>query len=239
MNPAFTRVLGYSEAYFLSHPYLEFVHPDDRAATMRIMTEVATGHASPYFENRYRCADGEYRWMAWSSSAAAAVDGLFYAVARDRRIHPRHLPHVPGSEFSGAAGCGCLAPACYPSRMLPAFESKSQPPLSRIAFWFRFLRYLAFALGLLVFSLGIGMTGYHNLESMTWLDAFLNASMILGGMGPVDVVKTEGGKLFAGFYALFSGIVVLAVAGILFSPLVHRLLHKFHFENDGGRNNPE
>jgi hypothetical protein len=110
------------------------------------------------------------------------------------------------------------------------FESKSQPPLSRIAFWFRFLRYLAFAGGLLVLSLGIGMIGYHNLESMSWLDAFLNASMILGGMGPVDVLKTEGGKLFAGFYALFSGIVVLAVAGILFSPLIHRLLHKFHFE---------
>ena len=116
------------------------------------------------------------------------------------------------------------------------FESRSQPPLSRIAFWFRFLRYLAFALGLLAVSLGAGMLGYHGFENMSWLDAFLNASMILGGMGPVDVLRTEGGKLFAGFYALFSGIVVLAVAGILFSPLVHRLLHKFHFENDTDRN---
>ena len=119
--------------------------------------------------------------------------------------------------------------------MLPSFESKSQPPLSRIAFWFRFLRYLGVALSLLAASLGAGMIGYHSLESMSWLDAFLNAAMILGGMGPVDVVKTEGGKLFAGFYALFSGIVVLAVAGILFSPLVHRLLHKFHFENETNR----
>ncbi len=75
------------------------------------------------------------------------------------------------------------------------------------------------------------MLGYHGFEGMPWLDAFLNASMILGGMGPVDVLKTEGGKLFAGFYALFSGIVVLAVAGILFSPIVHRILHKFHFED--------
>ena len=114
--------------------------------------------------------------------------------------------------------------------MLPDFESKSQPPLSRTAFWFRFLRYLAFALSLLVLSLGLGMLGYHSLESMSWLDAFLNASMILGGMGPVDILHTQHGKLFAGFYALFSGIVVLAMAGILFSPLIHRLLHKFHFE---------
>lgn len=115
--------------------------------------------------------------------------------------------------------------------MLPAFESKLQQPLSRAAFRIRFLRYLALALGLLAVSLGAGMTGYKYFEGMSWLDAFLNASMILGGMGPVDVLRTDGGKLFAGFYALFSGVVVLAVAGILFGPLVHRLLHKFHFEN--------
>jgi PAS domain S-box-containing protein len=83
VNPAFTRVLGYSAEYFLSRQFLEFLHPDDREATMRVMAGVMTGDASSYFENRYRCADGEYRWLAWSSSAAAAVDGLFYAVARD------------------------------------------------------------------------------------------------------------------------------------------------------------
>ena len=115
--------------------------------------------------------------------------------------------------------------------MLPEFESKSQAPLSPTAFWFRFLRYLALAGGLIAISLGAGMFGYHYFESMSWLDAFLNASMILGGMGPVDTLHTEGGKLFAGLYALFSGIMVLAVAGILFGPLVHRLLHKFHFES--------
>jgi hypothetical protein len=116
--------------------------------------------------------------------------------------------------------------------MLPDFESKSQPPLSRAAFWLRFLKYVAFAGGLLGVSLGIGMSGYHTFEGMSWLDAFLNAAMILGGMGPVDVLRTAGGKTFAGFYALFSGIIVLAVAGILFSPLIHRLLHKFHFEEE-------
>jgi hypothetical protein len=110
------------------------------------------------------------------------------------------------------------------------FESRYQRPIPLGAFSLRFLRYLAFALALLAVSLGAGVLGYRGFEGMSWLDAFLNASMILGGMGPVDVLRTEGGKLFAGFYALFSGIVVLAVAGIMFSPVVHRILHKFHFE---------
>jgi PAS domain S-box-containing protein len=83
VNPAFTRILGHSEKDLLSQPYLEFVHPDDRAETVSVMTEVVAGRPSPYFENRFRCADGDYRWIAWSSSAAAEVGGLFYAVARD------------------------------------------------------------------------------------------------------------------------------------------------------------
>jgi PAS domain S-box-containing protein len=83
VNPAFTRILGYSEARLRSQPFLEFIHPDDRAATVEIMTQVIGGLPSTYFENRFRCIDGEYRWVAWSSSAAAHADGLFYAVARD------------------------------------------------------------------------------------------------------------------------------------------------------------
>jgi PAS domain S-box-containing protein len=83
VNPAFTRILGYSEAELLARPFIELLHPDDREATVQIMVQVVEGSASTYFENRFRCADGEYRWMAWSSSAAVAVGGLFYAVARD------------------------------------------------------------------------------------------------------------------------------------------------------------
>ena len=79
------------------------------------------------------------------------------------------------------------------------------------------------------------MLGYHALENLSWIDSFLNASMILGGMGPVNELKTEAGKLFAGLYALFSGIVFLVIAGIIFAPLVHRLLHRFHFEADDER----
>lgn len=83
---------------------------------------------------------------------------------------------------------------------------------------------------LAVFALVVGMAGYHFFEVMSWVDAFTNASMILSGMGPLSPLHTTGGKLFAGCYALFSGLVFIAVSGILTAPIAHRLLHKFHLE---------
>lgn len=80
----------------------------------------------------------------------------------------------------------------------------------------------------LMFSLAIGMIGYHYLENLSWLDALLNASMILGGMGPVNSLQTTAGKIFASFYALYSGVVLLAAVGILAAPIFHRFLHRFH-----------
>ena len=74
------------------------------------------------------------------------------------------------------------------------------------------------------------MLGYHLLEGFSWIDSLLNASMILGGMGPVDQLKTDSGKIFASFYALFSGIVFLVVAGVIFAPIIHRFMHKFHID---------
>ena len=85
-------------------------------------------------------------------------------------------------------------------------------------------------LGITVVSLAVGMWGYHAFESMTWIDAFANASMILSGMGPLAQPQTTGGKLFAGFYALYSGLAVVATTGITFAPVVHRFLHRFHAE---------
>jgi len=79
-------------------------------------------------------------------------------------------------------------------------------------------------------SLGLGMAGYHFLEGLPWLDAFLNASMILSGMGPVATIQTAGGKLFAGCYALFSGLAFITSIGVVFAPVFHRFLHKFHLE---------
>ena len=80
-------------------------------------------------------------------------------------------------------------------------------------------------------SLLIGMLGYRLLEGLSWLDAFVSASMLLGGMGPVDPLHTTGGKLFAGLYALYCGFMVIAIAGIIFAPIVHRFLHRFHLEH--------
>ena len=85
-------------------------------------------------------------------------------------------------------------------------------------------------LGIVALSLGVGMLGYRGFEGLPWLDAFLNASMILAGMGPVDTLHTTGGKLFAGCYAIYSGIALLTSVGLMFAPLVHRFLHRFHLE---------
>ena len=112
------------------------------------------------------------------------------------------------------------------------FEHRRQKPLSAAAFRIRLAKYLLGASLLVAIALGVGIVGYHVLASLSWIDSFLDASMILGGMGPVNELSTEGAKLFAGFYALFSGLIFIMVAGLVFSPLVHRLLHKFHFEED-------
>jgi hypothetical protein len=92
------------------------------------------------------------------------------------------------------------------------------------------LFHVAAALGLLLFSLTLGMAGYEHFEQLPWRDAFLNSAMLLGGMGPVDAPRTDGGKLFAGLYALYAGLVFLLVAGLVFAPVVHRVMHKFHWE---------
>ena len=110
------------------------------------------------------------------------------------------------------------------------FERHSQPLASPDEFKGRVLRFGFFAGGMILFSLLIGILGYHYFESLSWLDALLNASMILGGMGPVNPLQTVAGKLFASFYALYSGIILLASVGILFTPIFHRFLHRFHLE---------
>lgn len=110
------------------------------------------------------------------------------------------------------------------------FEHHSQPIATPSEFTRRMLRFGLFAAGIILFSLGIGILGYHYLESLSWIDSLLNASMILGGMGPVDALRTNAGKVFASFYALYSGIVLLASVGVLAAPIFHRFMHRFHFE---------
>jgi hypothetical protein len=110
------------------------------------------------------------------------------------------------------------------------YEHRSMPLLSRRAFARRMAGHALFALAFVVGSLAIGVGGYHWIEGMPFIDSLLNASMLLGGMGPVGDLHTVAGKLFASAYALFAGIGFLVVAGVLFAPIIHRFLHKFHLE---------
>jgi hypothetical protein len=110
------------------------------------------------------------------------------------------------------------------------YEPRSAALLPRRLFARRFAFHFAAAQLLVLFSLGIGMAGYRHFEAMSWPDAFVNSCMLLGGMGPVGDLKTDAGKIFAGLYALYCGLVFLIVAGVLLAPVVHRILHRFHWE---------
>ena len=110
------------------------------------------------------------------------------------------------------------------------FERRHEPLLPRAAFLRRVARHAGLTLGIVAGSLLIGILGYHLLEGLEWVDALVNAAMILGGMGPVDTLHTVAGKVFAALYALYSGLIFLVVAGVLFAPLFHRFLHRFHLE---------
>src|SRR5271154_447280 len=105
------------------------------------------------------------------------------------------------------------------------YEARAQRPISHAEFAKRVARHAAFALALTLLSLAIGMAGYRFFENLSWMDAFLNSAMLLGGMGPVNNPVTPAGKLFAGCYALYAGLVFLIVAGLLLVPLLHRILH--------------
>ncbi len=111
------------------------------------------------------------------------------------------------------------------------FEHRKQPLLSKRKFFNRLLFSILSAVLIIASALFIGIFGYHYFEDFGWIDSLLNASMILGGMGPVDILKTDGGKLFASFYALFSGTIFLVSIGIIMAPIFHRFLHHFHFED--------
>jgi hypothetical protein len=119
-------------------------------------------------------------------------------------------------------------------RSLLRYESKHQPVLPRREFAKRLAKNVLIAALLIGSSLVAGMIGYHSLEGLSWIDAFLNASMILSGMGPVTPVQTHGGKLFAGMYAIYSGMMVIVAASVFFAPVIHRMLHQFHADPEEG-----
>jgi hypothetical protein len=110
------------------------------------------------------------------------------------------------------------------------YEHRKQPLLSRAEFSKRVGRHGLVAFGVLVFGLGGGVLGYHYVAGLNWIDSFSNASMILGGMGPVDRLETDCAKIFASCYALFSGLAFVGIVSVLLAPFVHRLLHRVHAE---------
>jgi hypothetical protein len=111
------------------------------------------------------------------------------------------------------------------------YETRHERLLPFGAFLWRVAGHVGVCAAVVLASLLAGMIGYAHFEHLRWLDAFLNAAMLLGGMGPVELPQTPGGKLFAGLYALYSGMVFLVVAGIALSPVVHRVLHRFHLDD--------
>ncbi len=118
------------------------------------------------------------------------------------------------------------------------YEHRTQPLLPRRKFLRRLAKHGLVATGVVAVSLGLGILGYHFAAGLSWIDALLNAAMILTGEGPVDAMRTQAAKLFASLYSLFAGVVFLAIAGILMAPVAHRLLHRLHLdvqEGEGAR----
>ena len=144
------------------------------------------------------------------------------ASSKRRRLPQRH-PTDSVSRVGKAKG---------PRGWFLDYERRHHPLLPWPAFLRRVLVNLGLGLVVVGGSLAIGIWGYHFFEGLAVLDSFLNASMILSGMGPLWSPRTDGGKLFAGLYALYSGLAVLAIAGLVFAPLIHRFMHRFHAVDD-------
>ena len=114
------------------------------------------------------------------------------------------------------------------------YEKAHQPLAPAPRFARRVLRHTTAAAGVIALSLAAGIAGYHHFEGLPWIDALLNASMLMGGMGPVDALHTTAGKLFASAYALYCGLVVILATGILLAPFLHRMMHHFHCDPGRG-----
>jgi hypothetical protein len=112
------------------------------------------------------------------------------------------------------------------------YESRKHPPLPWSRFVRRLIAHFLAAMTLLGVSLFVGMYGYQHLEQLSWRDAFLNSAMLLGGMGPVNTPTTDAGKIFAGVYALYAGLFFLITVGIMFTPVLHRVMHTFHWDDE-------
>jgi len=110
------------------------------------------------------------------------------------------------------------------------FERRNERLAPLSVFVWRMISSVGIALGMIALALSIGIAGYHFIAGFAWIDSLLEASMILGGMGPVNPLTSEGAKLFASVYALFSGLIFIGIMGVVLSPIAHRMMHKFHVD---------
>jgi len=115
-------------------------------------------------------------------------------------------------------------------RYRPTYEPRHLKPISTGRFLLRLVWHGSAATALVIASIAGGMAGYKHYEHLAWRDGFLNASMLLGGMGPVDMPHTPHGKIFAGCYALYAGLVFIVSAGVILAPVIHRIMHRFHWD---------
>lgn len=112
------------------------------------------------------------------------------------------------------------------------FERRHEKLLPRRKFLRRLVKFALISVVLIIISLLIGMVGYYSFEGLSWVDAFLNSAMLMGGMGQINSLQTNAGKIFAGIYAMYCGLVLLIAVGIFAVPIVHRFLHHFHLESE-------
>src|ERR1700687_5401767 len=161
---------------------------------------------------RAQLPENSYRQRLAAPGIAEALRGILFSLSCAENRHGRY-PTLNSTEI-----CRTM------------YEHRKQPLLSRVEFFKRVGRHGLVALGVSVFGLGSGILGYHFIAHLSWIDSLLNASMILGGMGPVDPLKTDSAKIFASFYALFSGLAFIGIVSVLLAPFVHRLLHRVHAE---------
>ena len=115
------------------------------------------------------------------------------------------------------------------------YEQRDAPLLPLRPFLQRMVRHGAIVLEFAVVSIAVGMVGFHVLADETWIDSFLNTTMLLGGMGPVGEIRSTAGKLFAGIFALYAGLTFIAAFAVLTAPVLHRLIHRFHVEERSNR----
>ena len=160
---------------------------------------------------------------------------------RNVREHPGSITHparVSWDYFFRRFGAGwvpgtpAFAKSRFGVRILLMYEHRKHPLLERPAFLRRVFGHAVLALMVMALGLGIGVLGYHWIGGLGWVDSLLNASMILAGMGPVTELRTDAAKLFASFYALFSGVVLLGAVAMILSPVFHRIMHRFHLADE-------